>query len=435
MPLHYEVVAEEDKHIDLVFRDHSADLGITSERAAKQFRYFRALVSKFFSECLFDEPSGCAGTEKSAGFQGSCIETDPADQFCLPGIVGYECNVTYHIRVIQNRNNYTKNIGFLCIFAPSKPEIMTKEQKAGHISMLAASIMWGLMSPVSKAAMNSDAVSSLLVADVRIFGAAVLFWIISLFLPGEKVEDKGDYVKLFFAGLFAILLNQCVFVTGVSMTSPVDASIITTTLPIVTMIFAAIFIKEPITGLKAGGVLLGACGALLLVFGNRLLPGASDQISSAARSSNLSGDLLCFFAQCSYAIYLVIFRDLIKKYSPVTLMKWMFTFASIVLLPVSARSLALTGWDSITLTEYAELAYVLVFGTFLCYLIVPVGQKYLRPTLVAMYNYVQPVVATVVAIIWGMDSFNILKILAVILIFGGVFLVNKSKARNAEDNA
>ena len=126
---------------------------------------------------------------------------------------------------------------------------MTKEQKAGHISMLAASIMWGLMSPVSKAAMNSDAVSSMLVADVRIFGAAVLFWVISIFSPGEKIEDRGDYVKLFFAGLFAILLNQCVFVTGVSMTSPVDASIITTTLPIVTMIFAAIFIKEPITGL------------------------------------------------------------------------------------------------------------------------------------------------------------------------------------------
>ena len=106
--------------------------------------------------------------------------------------------------------------------------------------MLAASIMWGLMAPVSKAAMNSDAVSSLLVADVRIFGAAALFWILSIFSKGEKVTDRGDYVKFFFAGLFAILLNQGVYVTGVSMTSPVDASIITTTLPIVTMIFAAI---------------------------------------------------------------------------------------------------------------------------------------------------------------------------------------------------
>lgn len=300
--------------------------------------------------------------------------------------------------------------------------------------MLAASVMWGLMAPVSKAAMNSDAVSAMLVADVRAFGAAILFWILSLFTKQEKV-DKRDYVKFFFAGMFAILLNQCVYVTGVSMTSPVDASIITTTLPIVTMIFAAIFIKEPITGRKAGGVLLGACGALLLVFGNRLMPGAAESVGQTAHLSNLFGDLLCFLAQCSYAVYLVIFRDLIKKYSPITLMKWMFTFASIVMIPVSARSLALTGWSSISFMEYAELAYVLVFGTFLCYLVVPVGQRYLRPTLVSMYNYVQPIVATIVAIIWGMDSFNILKVLAVVLIFSGVFLVNKSKARHAEDNA
>lgn len=311
---------------------------------------------------------------------------------------------------------------------------MTKEQKIGHISMLAASIMWGMMAPVSKAAMNSDTVSSLLVADVRIFGAAILFWIFSLFTKGEKIARKSDYIRFFFAGLFAILLNQGVYVTGVSMTSPVDASIITTTLPIVTMIFAAIFIKEPVTGKKAGGVLLGACGALLLVFGNRLIPGAAST-ASTGQSSNLFGDLLCFFAQCSYAIYLVIFRDLIKRYSPVTIMKWMFTFSSVILLPVSARSLAITGWSSISFTEYAELAYVLIFGTFLCYLIVPVGQRYLRPTLVAMYNYVQPVVATAVAIIWGMDTFNIMKVVAVVLIFSGVFLVNSSKARLPEDNA
>ncbi len=311
---------------------------------------------------------------------------------------------------------------------------MTKEQRYGHLAMLTASIAWGLMAPISKAAMNSDAVSAMLVADIRIFGAAILFWIFSLFTKNEKVADKADYVKFFFAGLFAIILNQCVYVTGVSMTSPVDASIITTTLPIVTMIFAAIFIKEPITGRKAGGVLLGACGALLLLFGNRLLPGASVSAASG-HSSSLTGDLLCFLAQCSYAIYLVIFRDLIKKYSPVTLMKWMFTFASVIMIPVSGRSLALTGWSSISMTEYAELAYVLVFGTFLCYLIVPVGQKYLRPTLVAMYNYVQPVVAAVAAIIWGMDSFNILKVVAVVLIFSGVLLVNRSKARHREDEA
>ena len=96
--------------------------------------------------------------------------------------------------------------------------------------MLAASVMWGLMAPVSKAAMNSDAVSAMLVADVRIFGAAILFWILSLFTKGEKVQEKGDYIRFFFAGFFAIILNQGVYVTGVSMTSPVDASIITSSL-------------------------------------------------------------------------------------------------------------------------------------------------------------------------------------------------------------
>ena len=116
-------------------------------------------------------------------------------------------------------------------------------------------------------------------------------------------------------------------------------------------------------------------------------------------------------------------------------MKWMFTFASVILLPISVREIASTDWASLPFEQYAGLGYILFFGTFLCYLIIPLGQRSLRPTLVAMYNYVQPIVASAAAIIWGMDSFNILKVLAVVLIFSGVFLVNRSKARNAEANA
>lgn len=294
--------------------------------------------------------------------------------------------------------------------------------------MLAASTMWGAMAPVSKYVMSAGLIGSIVVTDVRIFGAAVLFWVFSLFTGGEKV-DRKDYLKMFFAGLFAIVLNQGVYITGVSMTSPVDASIITTSLPIVTMIFAAIWLKEPITVMKAGGVLLGLGGALLLVFGNRLMPGAGVSGSASAGSSNLLGDLLCFCAQCSYAVYLVLFKDLIVKYSPVTLMKWMFTFASVVMIPFSIGKFISAPWEAVPLTQFVGMAFILFCGTFLCYLLVPVGQKNLRPTLVAMYNYVQPVVATVVAIIWGMDSFNILKVLAVILVFAGVLLVNRSKSR------
>lgn len=292
--------------------------------------------------------------------------------------------------------------------------------------MLSASMMWGAMAPVSKFVMSAGLVGAISVTDVRIFGAAILFWLFSPFSKKEKV-DRKDYLKLFGAAMFAIVLNQGVYITGVSMTSPVDASIITTSLPIVTMILAAIFLKEPITSMKALGVFLGMGGALLLVFGNRLMGGAVSAAGSG--TSNVWGDLLCLFAQCSYATYLVIFKGLIQKYSPVTLMKWMFTFASVIMLPLSIGRFISTPWATVPFDQYAGLAFILFGGTFLCYLLVPVGQKTLRPTLVAMYNYVQPVVATLIAVFWGMDSFNVIKLVAIVLVFSGVLLVNRSKSR------
>lgn len=293
--------------------------------------------------------------------------------------------------------------------------------------MLAASVMWGAMAPVSKFVMSAGLVGSIAVTDVRIFGAAVLFWLFSPFTKQEKV-DRKDYLKIFFAALFAIILNQGVYITGVSMTSPVDASIITTSLPIVTMILAAFFLGEPITSRKAAGVFLGMAGAILLVFGNRLMPGSGTAVQPAA-SSNVWGDLLCLLAQCSYATYLVLFKDLIARYSPVTFMKWMFTFASAVMFPFTIVKFLSQPWAAVPPEQYAGLGFILVCGTFLCYLLVPVGQKTLRPTIVAMYNYVQPVVATFIAVIWGMDEFNIIKLFAVILVFTGVLLVNRSKSR------
>lgn len=164
---------------------------------------------------------------------------------------------------------------------------MTKDQRTGHIAMFSASVMWGAMAPISKFVMDGGLVDAVTVTDVRIFGAALLFWLVSPFMKREKVERK-DFLKIFGAAMFAIVLNQGVYISGVSMTSPVDASIITTSLPIVTMLLAAVILKEPITSRKAIGVLLGACGALLLVFGNRLMPGFHASDSSSA-SSNVWG--------------------------------------------------------------------------------------------------------------------------------------------------
>ena len=137
----------------------------------------------------------------------------------------------------------------------------------GHASMLGANIMWGLMSPVSKTIMTGGAITPLVVTDLRVGGAMILFWIVSIFKKNEHV-NPGDLVTLFFASLFAIVFNQGCFMFGVSLTSPGDASIITTSMPLWAMILAAFILKEPITGKKVLGIAFGAGGALLLILGS-----------------------------------------------------------------------------------------------------------------------------------------------------------------------
>lgn len=289
----------------------------------------------------------------------------------------------------------------------------------GHIAMAGANTMWGLMAPVAKMVMAAGVVSPLLMTNFRIIGAAFLFWTASLFVPSEKVAPK-DLLLLAGAAMLGILFNQGCYVFGVGYTSPGEASIITTTMPLWVMVFAAVILGEPITLKKVGGILLGGSGALMLVLGSS---------SAAVKGDNpMIGDMLVLTAQVSYALYLTFYRNFIKKYSVITLMKWMFTFASVVILPVSVKEWAGTAWEDFTMTEIVGVAYVVFFATFIAYICIMIGQKHLRPTLVGMYNYVQPIVASCVGVWLGLDSFTPLKMLAVVLIFSGVFLVTISKA-------
>ncbi len=293
----------------------------------------------------------------------------------------------------------------------------------GHAAMFGANAMWGLMSPVSKVVMASGAVTPWVVTDMRIGGAMLLFWLVSLFQKPEHVDHK-DMVMLFFASLFAIVLNQGCFIFDVSMTSPGEASIITTSMPLWAMVLAAFILKEPITGKKVLGIAFGAGGALMLILGS-----AQGQGVAANAGHARWGDMLVLFAQLSYAFYIVRFKNFVNKYSLVTIMKWMFTYAFICTLPFSTNDLMNTRWESLPAADVAGLAYVVVCGTFLCYMLVVVGQKALRPTVAGMYNYIQPVVACVVAVCWNMDTFNLTKAVAVAMIFGGVYLVTISRSR------
>ena len=293
----------------------------------------------------------------------------------------------------------------------------------GHSSMLGANVMWGLMSPVAKFVMVGGAVTPLVVTDLRITGAMVLFWIASFFQKPERVTPK-DLLKLLGASLLAIVFNQGCFIFGVGMTSPVDASIITTSMPLLAMVLAAIYLKEPITGKKVLGIAVGATGALLLILG-------SHQVSEAKAAGNhyIWGDLLVLLAQFSYALYFVLFKNFVNKYSLITIMKWMFTYAFICALPFSYNDLLHTEWKSLQNTEIGALVFIVVGSTFVSYVLIVIGQKNLRPTVAGMYNYVQPLVASIVAVCWGMDTFNFVKIISVALIFGGVYLVTNSRSK------
>ena len=287
-----------------------------------------------------------------------------------------------------------------------------------HVSLFVACCMWGLMSPVGKAAMESG-LSSLSLASFRVMGGAICFWIASIFAPKEKVGGH-DMLMLFFAGLLCVAFTQGLFIIGLSLTSPIDSTVITTSLPIITMLLAAIFLKEPITSVKVVGVALGATGALILVLSNH---GGSD------KAGNIWGDIICFVAQISFACYLTIFKGLISRYNIFTLMKWMFAFASICYIPFTYQSLSDTLSQPLPLTVWLQIGYVIVFGTFIASILVLVGQKTLRPTVVSMYNYMQPIVGAGVTVLIGMGTFGWTKAIASMLIFTGVYVVTKSKSR------
>ena len=290
-----------------------------------------------------------------------------------------------------------------------------------HLSLAGAAICWGLMSPLGKDAMQHG-IDGITLVSLRVLGGAILFWLTSLFTPRETISRK-HIALLCLAAVFGLVGNQCCFTIGLSLTSPVNAGIVTTTMPISALLLSALILKEPITLRKALGVALGCCGAVLLVMTSvRTAAGATGM-------GDLRGDLLCFAAQISYTIYLTVFGWLAKRYSIFTVNKWMFLSATCIIWPFTAQHVWQTPWSALSTITLAEIAYVVVGGTFLAYILMIRGQQVLRPTVVSMYNYVQPIVAVIVSIVLGLAVFTLTHALAVALIFSGVALVTLSKSR------
>jgi len=298
--------------------------------------------------------------------------------------------------------------------------MLDKSKLSGHLAVAIAYTIFGFNIIFCKDIANSHSISPSVLFSIRAIGASVLFWLLSFFLPKEKMAPK-DILMTALASVLGLFLPQYSFLVATTMTTSIDLSVLGTLPPIFTMIFAAIFLKEPITAKKAGGVFLSLAGVLMLIFN-------SVTAHNGVEQTRPLGIVLMLLNGVSFGAYLGTFRPLISRYSVVTFMKWMFLFSLLISLPFSAKGFFATDFAAITPSVVREIAFLVIFATFVSYFLIPVAQKRIRPTVISLYTYLQPMIATVFSIIIGMDSLTWQKVIAIVLVFAGVAFVNRSKA-------
>ena len=290
----------------------------------------------------------------------------------------------------------------------------------GHLIIFVAMTIFGLNIPANKYLYAHNAIDPMGLTLLRMSFASLAFWLFSLFLPKQKVSKK-DLYTLLAGGIMGIAINQGCFAYGISLTSPIDASIIATSAPMFTLFVSYFILKEPITTKKVGGVIIAGLGAVLLVYSS------SKMVNT---TSSWQGNLSIFTAQFFYSVYLVITKPLSERYHSVTMMKWMFLIAMLILFPFGISDVIHAPMFEVHDHKfYLVLAFILVCSTFIAYALIPLAQKRIRPTTIAVYNNMQPLIASIVAICLGMDSFSLEKGISALLILTGVFFVTRSKSR------
>lgn len=253
---------------------------------------------------------------------------------------------------------------------------------------------------------------------IRVTIAGALFMLYRQWLVKEKVERK-DFGLLILCGLFGIAINQLLFFKGLSITTPINASLMMTTTPILVLVLSGIFHDEKITWLKIAGVICGGAGAVLVILSGKEITRSSGQTM---------GDILVLLNAASYAIYLVIVKPLMQKYHPITVITWVFIFGWCFVLPVGWKEFSEVSWSAFTPVIWLELSFIVIFTTFFAYLLNTLAMRYAAPSVVGIYIYLQPALATLIALLLNRDEYPLIKIAATALIFFGVYLVSMKNA-------
>ncbi|HBN46987.1 MAG TPA: EamA family transporter [Prevotella sp.] len=297
---------------------------------------------------------------------------------------------------------------------------MERHKIEGHSAVLLANVIFGLGVPVTKLLLT-DWLSPMAYMATRCMGAAAIFWIISFFMPRERVPWR-DLLVIMGGGLLGFVVSQTLTAWSLQFTTPVYFSVIATLTPVATMVCAALFIGERITVRGALGVVVGVAGALLM---------ALVGWQGGAGTNDLLGIGLAVLSLLTWAVYLIITRRVSVKYTAVTQMKWVFLVSTIAVLPFSwgdlqAARLYSAPW---AWSGALEMAFIVVFATVAGYFAIPFALRYLKTTTVSVYTNLQPIVASFVAILIGQDALTWEKPMALVLVLASAWIVTNSQRK------
>ena len=290
-----------------------------------------------------------------------------------------------------------------------------KSRNLAIVALFLVQLLYGFNYTFAKTVMNEGYVKPFGFVLLRVAGATLLFWLMSLFLPNEKI-DKKDFFQLFLASVFGVFINMLLFLNGLEFTTPIHASTIMTITPIVILILSVFMLKERITSLKILGVIIGFIGALILTLYGQ---------SARAADNILLGNLMIFLNAVSYSVYVILIKKLTAKYHPFTFIKWLFLFGLILVTPFGFSEVQEIQWQSFTPYVTFSVIFVVVGATFGTYLLNPLAISRLKASTVGIFIYLQPVIAGLFAILNGVDFVDAIKISAMLLIFLGVYFVSK----------
>ena len=288
---------------------------------------------------------------------------------------------------------------------------MDKNKIIAIISALVATTIYGLNHTIAKVIMPHH-IGAFGLVQLRLIGAGFIFFIVSLFAPKQKI-DTADYLRLFFAALLGMCINMLMFLKGLELSTPINSSVIITLTPVMVLVLSYIFLKEKIGLLKLGGIMIGFAGALILIF-------YSKKVNINAPNTTL-GNIMFLINASAFAGYLVLSKPLTQKYNTLVLMKWMFLIGIILAFPITFKEFSAVKWASLPFEAIWRMTFVVIGTTFLTYLLNMYALKSLPASTIGAFIYLQPPIAIIYAIITGNDTLDMVKIIAMILVFSGVY--------------